>query len=50
MESPCWNFGVPHGFCQYVGGSVFLERIAARQCAVKGPYAVSAGVGVVPVG
>ena len=30
-------------------GRVFLERIAARQCAVKGTYAVSAGVGVDPV-
>ena len=30
-------------------GRVFLVRIGARQCAVKGPYAVSAGVGVVPV-
>ena len=30
-------------------GQIFLVRIGARQCAVKGPYAVSAGVGVVPV-
>ena len=30
-------------------GRVFLVRISARQCAVKAPYAVSAGVGVVPV-
>ena len=30
-------------------GRVLLVRIGARQCAVKGTYAVSAGVGVVPV-
>ena len=30
-------------------GRVFLVRIGARQCAVKGPYAVFAGVGVVPL-
>ena len=30
-------------------GRVFLVRIGARQCALKDPYAVSAGVGVVPV-
>ena len=30
-------------------GRVFLVRIGARQCAVKGPYAVSDGVGVVLV-
>ena len=30
-------------------GRVFLVRISARLCAVKGPYAESAGVGVVPV-
>ena len=30
-------------------GRVFLVRIGARQCAVKGTYAVSAGVGVVSV-
>ena len=30
-------------------GRVSLVRIGARQCAVKGPYAVSTGVGVVPV-
>ena len=30
-------------------GRVFLVRIGARQCAMKGIYAVSAGVGVVPV-
>ena len=104
MESPWWNFGVPRGFCRYVGGvfswnvlvpvsvqcrvpllyplewvwslcpasrvtsvvslvefrgptwllsvrrgRVFLVRIGTRQCAVKGHYAESAGVGVVPV-
>ena len=27
----------------------FLVRICAQQCAVKGPYAVSTGVGVVSV-
>ena len=27
---------------------VFLVRIGAQQCAVKCPYAVSTGVGVVP--
>ena len=30
-------------------GRVFLVQISTRQCAVKGPYAVSDGVGVVPV-
>ena len=30
-------------------GRVVLVRISARQCAVKGPYALSAGVGVVPM-
>ena len=30
-------------------GRVFLVCIGAQQCVVKGPYAVSAGVGVVPV-
>ena len=30
-------------------GRVSLVRIGAQQCAVKGTYAVSAGVSVVPV-
>ena len=30
-------------------GRVFLVRIGARQSSVKGTYAVSTGVGVVPV-
>ena len=30
-------------------GRVILVRNGAQQCAVKGPYAVSDGVGVVPV-
>ena len=30
-------------------GRVFLVRIGAQQCAVKGPYAEYAGVGVVPM-
>ena len=42
FRDPSWLVSVRRG-------RVFLVRIGARQCAVKGPYAVSAGVGVVPV-
>ena len=42
FRGPSWLLSVRRG-------RVFLVRISARQCAVKGTYAVSAGVGVVPV-
>ena len=42
FRGPLWLLSV----CR---GRVFLVRIGARQCAVKVTYAVSAGVGVVPV-
>ena len=42
FRSPPWRLSVRRG-------RVFLVRIGARQCAVKGIYAVSTGVGVVPV-
>ena len=42
FRRPSWLLSVRRGH-------VFLVRIGARQCAVKGTYAVSAGVGVIPV-
>ena len=43
------EFRGPSRLLSVCRGRVFLVRIGAQQCAVKGPYAVSAGVGVIPV-
>ena len=43
------EFRGPPWLLSVCSGLVFLVRSGARQCAVKGTYAVSARVGVVPV-
>ena len=45
FRGPLWLLSVRRGHVFLVR----MVRIGARQCAVKGTYAVSAGVGVVPV-
>ena len=43
------EFRGPPWLLSVLRGRVFLVRMGTGQCAVKGTYAVSAGVGVVPV-